>query len=225
MLYALFLDVYKHRFSIFRLLQTNPARLFKRDSRMIPQTKGRGQGCEYRLLPPGRYSAETKKRRSIRPIKTLFRTPRASGGNKKKQKYPRAFPTENPQIGKRGQGNLSVGKIEKPQRKKPERLQNKIRAEKTSRPPPAAAAATLPKPINCTLSAKRSLSGSSILPSVFPCDSSLFVTRISIITNLSPLGKRFSTFFFLPRGNSARTAQTRTAQNVRAYFPYTDICA
>ena len=72
---------------------------------------------------------------------------------------------------------------------------------------------------------KRSLSGASILPSVFPCDSSLFVTRISIITNLSPLGKRFSTFFFLPRGNSARTAQTRTAQNVRAYFPYTDICA
>lgn len=84
----------------------------------------------------------------------LFRTPRASGGNKKKQKYPRAFPTENPQIGKRGQGD-SVGKIEKPQRKKPERLQNKIRAEKTSRPPPAAAAATLPKPINCTLSAKK----------------------------------------------------------------------
>ena len=106
---------------------------------MIPQTKGRGQGCGHRVLPPGRYPVKTKKRRSIRPTKTLFRTPRASGGNKKKQKYPRAFPTENPQIGKRGQGD-SVGKIEKPQRKKPERLQNKIRAEKPVRrrpqPPP-----------------------------------------------------------------------------------------
>ena len=121
---------------------------------MIPRIKGRGQGCGHRVLSPGRYPVKTKKRRSIRPIKTLFRTPRASGGNKKKQKYPRAFPTENPQIGKRGQSD-SVGKIEKPQRKKPERLQNKIRAEKTSRPPPTAAAATLPKPINCTLSAKK----------------------------------------------------------------------
>ena len=74
---------------------------------MIPRIKGRGQGCGHRVLSPGRYSAETKKRRSIRPIKTLFRTPRASGGNKKKQKYPRAFPTENPQIGKRGQGDAA----------------------------------------------------------------------------------------------------------------------
>ena len=119
---------------------------------MIPRIKGRGQGCGHRVLSPGRYSAETKKRRSIRPTKTLFRTSQASEGNKI---IRGAFPTENPQIGKRGQGNLSAGKIEKPQRKKPERLQNKIRAEKTSRPPPAATAATLPKPINCTLSAKK----------------------------------------------------------------------
>lgn len=165
---------------------------------MIPRIKGRGQGCGHRLLSPGRYSAETKKRRSIRPIKTLFRTPRASGGNKKKQKYPRAFPTENPQIGKRGQGD-SVGKIEKPQRKKPERLQNKIRAEKTSRPPPAATAATLPKPINCTLSAKkiafRVFNTSIRLPLRFVP----IVTRISIITNLSPLGKRFRRFSFAAR--------------------------
>ena len=138
---------------------------------MIPQTKGRGQGCGHRVLSPGRYPVKTKKRRSIRPIKTLFRTPRASGGNKKKQKYPRAFPTENPQIGKRGQGD-SVGKIEKPQRKKPERLQNKIRAEKPVRrrpqPPPHCRSRS-----TALCRQKRSLSGSSILPSVFPCDSSL----------------------------------------------------
>ena len=105
---------------------------------MIPQTKGRGRVVNTAFYRPD--DIRSKQKNAARYAgENGFRPTGVRARQKKKCVYPR-----------RGFGQ----EIEKGNRKR--RAEHKRQnASGKARPPPAAAAATLPKPINCTLSAKK----------------------------------------------------------------------